>query len=90
MTIGLALEHIRVDKYIGELPLTFFPYVIVPMTLKMVGDHEALRYQWQDVMVKTWKYNSAIPLELLDVGPSWGSTGSFEDPLDAYQLERPP
>ena len=38
-------------------------------------------------MVKTWKHDSAIPLELLDVEPTWESTRSFEDPLDAYQLE---
>ena len=89
MTIGLALEHMRVDKYIGELLPTYFSYLTVPMTLvrKMVGGHEALRYRRRDVMVKTWKHDSAIPLELLDVEPTWEITGSFEDPLDAYQLE---
>ena len=88
MTIGLALEHMRVDKYIGELPPTSFSYLAVPMTLvrKMVGDHEALRYRRQDMMVKIWKHDLAIRQELLDVEPTWESTGSFEDP-HAYHWE---
>ena len=69
-SISLALEHMKVDKYIGELPPTSLPYLVVPMIFarKMVGDHEALRYQRQNVMVKIWKYDSVIPLELLDMG----------------------
>ena len=37
--------------------------------------------------MQIWKHVSVIPLELVGVGPMWGSIDSFGDPLDAYLSE---
>ena len=42
--------------------------------------------EW-DAMVHIREHIWAIPLELVGVGPIWGSTDRFGDPLDAYLSE---